>query len=329
MKAVICTKYGPPEVLQLQEVAKPVPKDNEVLIKIHTTTVTSGDCRIRSFTVPPAFWFAGRLALGITKPRNAILGSSLVGDVEAVGSAVTKFKIGDVVIAVAGQHNLGAYAEYICMSENSVILCKPETVSDAEAAAMPFGGMTAMYFLQEGQIQPGQQVLINGASGAVGTFAVQFAKHFGAEVTGVCSGANIELVKSLGADRVIDYTKEDFTQNGQTYDIIFDTVGNTNLSQCRNAIKENGVYLHAVMVMAGIKSWWYKRTTGIKVVGGTFSDNAEYRLSLLRPLLELVEQGKIKPVIDRTYPLEEIVEAHRYVDTGRKKGNVVITVVDN
>lgn len=320
MKAVVCAKYGPPEVLQILEVEKPAPQDNEILIKIHATTVTSGDCRMRSFNVPPMFWLPGRLALGITGPRNKIPGMEMSGEVEAVGKDVTRFKVGDQVFGSTFNEKFAAYAEYKCMPEDGLVEIKPAEMTYEEAAAVAFGGITALHFLKKGHIQPGQNVLINGASGAVGTYAVQLAKYFGADVTAVCSTANIELVKSLGADRVIDYTQEDFAR--ETYDIILDAVGTTTFAQCKNALKPEGYYLHTVMVLPEIKAAWYGIRTGKNVIGGT----AYGTLEELAFLKELLEAGKIKPIIDRCYPLEQIAEAHRYVDSGRKKGNVVITV---
>jgi NADPH:quinone reductase-like Zn-dependent oxidoreductase len=322
MKAIICIKYGPPEVLQLREIEKPVPKDNEVLIKIYATTVSVADIRIRGFRVPLSFWLLARIALGLRKPKKAILGSELAGEIEFVGKDVKLFKKGDQVFAYLG-HNVGAYAEYICMPENGCLTIKPSNVTFEEAAAIPFGGNTALYFLRKGNIQRGQKVLIYGASGAVGTSAVQLAKYFGVEVTGVCSTTNLELVKSLGADKVIDYTKEDFTKNGETYDVIFDTVGKSSFSGCINSLNKEGTYLHAVVTPAlGVRMRWASMICSKKLIGGTATPKTE-NLVFLR---ELVEAGKIKPVIDRRYPLEQIVEAHRYVDKGHKKGNVVITV---
>ncbi|MCX5995572.1 MAG: NAD(P)-dependent alcohol dehydrogenase [Chloroflexi bacterium] len=325
MKAIVCTKYGPPDVLELKEVETPVPKDNEARIKICATTVTSGDSRMRSFTVPLSFWLLARIALGLRKPKKAILGSELAGEIELVGKDVKLFKKGDQVFAYPGHHS-GAYAEYICLPEDWAMAIKPANVTYEEAAAIPFGGNTALYFLRKGNIQRGQKVLIYGASGSVGTFAVQLAKYLGAEVTGVCSTTNLELVKSLGADMVIDYTKEDFTKNGETYDVIFDTVGKSSLSGCIRSLKKEGTYLHTVVTPAlGVRMRWTSMTSSKKLIGGTATPKTENLIYLK----ELVEAGKIKPVIDRRYPLEQIVEAHRYVDKGHKKGNVVITVEHN
>ena len=325
MKAIVCTKYGPPEVLELKEVEKPVPKHNEVRIKTYATTVTSGDSRMRSFTVPLSFWLLARIALGIRKPRKAILGAELAGEIESVGKDVKLFKKGDQVFAYPGHHS-GAYAEYICLPEDWAVAIKPANVTYEEAAAIPFGGNTALHFLRKGNIQGGQKVLIYGASGSVGTFAVQLAKYLGAEVTGVCSTTNLELVKSLGADTVIDYTKDDFTKNGETYDVIFDTVGKSSFSGCMRSLKKEGIYLQTVAAPAlSARMRWTSMTSRKKLIGGTAIPKAE-NLIYLR---ELVEAGKMKPVIDRSYPLEQIVEAHRYVDKGHKKGNVVITLKHN
>jgi NADPH:quinone reductase-like Zn-dependent oxidoreductase len=323
MKAVVCTKYGPPEVLKVREVIKPVPKDNEILIKVYATSVTSGDTRIRSFRVPLSFWLPARIALGFRSPKINILGAELTGEVESVGKDVKKFKTGDQVFAYPGHHG-GGYAEYTCMGEDSAIAIKPANLTYEEAAAVPFGGNTALYFLKQANIKSGQKVLIYGASGSVGTYAVQIAKYFGAEVTGVCSTSNIELVKSIGADKVIDYTKDDFSKNGEIYDVIFDTVGKSSISDCMGSLQKEGYYLQAVATpVTSLKMRWATIRNSQKLLGGTAVPKAENLIFLK----ELAEMGNIKPVIDRTYPIEQIVDAHRYVDKGHKKGNVVINQI--
>ncbi len=309
VKAIVCTGYGAPEVLQFQEVEKPTPKDNEVLIKVLATTVHRGDVTMRSLKIPGPAWqrLMARLVLGIRKPKNAILGMELAGEIEAVGKDVKAYKEGDAVFASTVWSGFGAYAEYKCLPESLPVLAiKPANLSFEEAAAVPGGGITALRVLRKGNIQRGQQVLIYGASGSVGTFSVQLAKHFGAEVTGVCSTTNLEWVKALGADQVIDYTKEDFTQGGKEYDVVFDAVDKLAPAHGKKALKEAGTYLN------------------VRVDSGEASDVPEATdLIFLR---ELVEAGELKPVIDRKYPWEQIVEAHRYVDKGHKKGNVVIAV---
>lgn len=321
MKAILATSYGPPEVLKLGQVEKPTPKDNEILVKIITTTVNAGDSRMRAFNVPTSYWIPARIALGLRKPKQPILGMEIAGEVAAVGKNVTRFNVGDAVFASIIEHGFGGYAEYMTLPEDGLLAKKAADVTFEDVVTLPISARTALYFLRQANIQPGQEVLIYGASGAVGTFAVQLAKHFGAHVTGVCSTRNLDMVKSLGADQVIDYTREDFTQNGQTYDVIFDTVGKTPYSQTVNSIKEGGVLLHAV-TSPGIllRMRWTAMTSNKKMVGGGPPPNAED----LDTLQELMRQGVFKPVIDSCYPLEEMVQAHRLVDTGHKRGNVVI-----
>jgi NADPH:quinone reductase-like Zn-dependent oxidoreductase len=325
MKAITYTNYGPPDVLQIEEVAKPSPKDNEVLIKTRATTVTSGDWRVRSLNVPVGFGFISRLIFGVFKPRQPILGTELAGEIESVGKNVKKFKAGDQVFAFSGAA-MGCYAEYKCMPKNGAVSLKPANLSYGEAAAISFGGTTALDFFKRGKLQSGEKVLINGASGGVGTAAVQLAKHFGAEVTGVCSTTNLELVKSLGANHVIDYTKEDFTDNGMSYDIIVDTAGTAPFSRIKNSLKEGGRLL---LVLGGLPDMlqipWVLMTSNKKIIAGPANERAED----LQFLAKLAELGKFKPVIDRQYPFEQIAEAHSYVDTGRKKGNVVINLKQN
>ncbi len=319
MQAVVFTRYGSADVLRLQKIAKPVPKDDEVLIKIFATTVTSAECAMRKGEPK---W--GRIILGLRKPRARFRtsGTELAGEVEAVGSAVKRFSPGDQVFGFTG-FGLGAYAEYKCLPEQGSLALKPTNLAYAEAAASVDGASTALFFLRDkANIQPGQKVLINGASGSIGTYAVQLAKYFGAEVTGVCSTANVELVRSLGADTVIDYTKEDFTRSGQTYDIIFDTIGKSSFRRCKNALKPNGCYLPTTGLHNHLLMLWTALRGGKKVITGM---SVEKNAALVF-IKELIETGKLKPIIDRRYPLAQIAEAHRYVEKGHKKGNVVITV---
>lgn len=322
MKAIVCTQYGPPDVLTLKEVEKPVPKSNEILIKVHTTTVTSGDCRVRSLNVPAGFGLISRLALGVSKPRQPILGMELAGEICAVGNDVRKFKIGDHVIAFSGT-TTGCYAEYKCMPEDGRVALKPSNLTYEEAAALSFGGTTALDFFRRGELQSGERVLVNGASGGVGTAALQLAKYFGAETTAVCSAANAELAKSLGATRVIDYTKEDFSRNGESYDVIVDTVGTAPFSRCKGSLKEGGRLLLVLATLPQmLQAPWVSVTGNKKIIAGPVAERAED----VRFLAELAEAGRFKPVIDRSYPFEQIVKAHRYVETGRKRGNVVVAV---
>lgn len=316
MKAIVYTKYGPPEVLTLKELEKPVPKDSEVLVKIYATTVTVGDTRMRNFNVPRGQRLFARLYLGIRKPRSAILGMELAGQIEATGRNVKLFRKGDQIFASTFSVNFGAYTEYKCFPEKAILALKPTNMTYEEAAAVPIGGLTALSFLRRGNIQGihafgnnrlvTQKVLIYGASGSVGTFAVQLARYFGAEVTGVTSTANLELVKSLGAVKVIDYTQKNFTEKYEKYDIVFDAVGKTSPSRYKRFLKRNGRYLHILK----------------QHISAPKPDDLIF-------LKELIEAGKLKTVIDRSYSLEQVAEAHRYVDMGHKKGNVVITVRHN
>ena len=321
MKAVICTKYGPPEVLQLKIVKKPIPKDNEVLVKVHASTVTSGDCRLRSATYPPWFKLFALLIYGIRKPRKNIPGDELAGEIEAIGKDVKLFKKGDQVYGMSSEIGFGGTnCDYKCLPYNKTVALRPTNMSYEEAAAVPFGGVSAFHFLNKAGIQSGDKVLIYGASGSVGTFAVQIAKYFGAEVTGVCSTSNLNLVKSLGADKVIDYTKEDFTKNGQTYDAIFDAVIKTTFTHCKSSLRQKGKYITVDWPL--FQALWTSLIGSNRIIFGIAPTSSEILISLKK----LIEAGKVKAVIDRRYPLEQIAEAHSYVDKGHKKGNVVITV---
>ena len=321
MKAIVYTEFGPPEVLQFKEVEKPTPKDDEVLIRVHATTVATEDPAMRS---SPG-------VNGLREPKNPILGMYLAGEVEAVGKNVERFSIGDQVFGSTGMR-LGCHADYTCLPEDGALTIKPTNITYEEAAAIPNGALTALPYLRDnGKIQRGQKVLINGASGTVGTSAVQFAKYYGAEVTGVCSTTNLDLVKSLGADHVIDYTEEDFTQSGQTYDIIFDAVGKSSFLRCKDSLKGGGVYLTTVPSPEAIlqrlrTSVWGRKKVSFAATG---LRRASAKAKDLAFISELIEAGKIKAVIDRRYPLVQMAEAHRYVETGHKKGDVVITIVPN
>jgi len=323
MKAIICTKYGESEeVLKMVEVEKPMPKDNEVLIKNYATTVTIADCRVRGFDVPASFWLPARLALGLTKPRTSVLGGELSGVIENIGKNVTKFKVGDEVFAFMSQ-KMGAYAEYVCTGENDCIAVKPDNLNFEQSAALSFGGTTALHFLQKGKVTQGDKVLIYGASGSVGTYAVQLAKYFGAEVTGVCSAENLELVKNLGADKVIDYASSDWADFNEKFDVFFDTVGKCSEEKAISLIKPQGRYIHAVATpFTEIKIKRKLSKKNMSFIGGTFKATSEQMIYIK----QLAEEGFIKPVIDRQYKFDEIATAHKYVDTGRKKGNVVIKI---
>ena len=323
MKAVVCTKYGAPEVLQIQDVEKPVPKDNEVLVKVHATSVSAADYRVRSFDIPVSFWLPARLMVGLRKPRKSILGIELSGIIESIGKDVKLFKEGDQVFAASLQ-TFGAYAEYICLPEDGPIALKPNNVTYEEAAAIPIGARTAFHYIKTiGNVKPGQKVLIYGASGSVGTYAVQLAKYFGADVTGVCSTANLELIKSLGADKVIDYTKGNFTKGFKTYDIIFITVDKCPFRECINALNKKGVYLNVGRPIKSFQMIWTSLISSKKVVVGK---NSPETAEVLLKLKGLFEEEHLQIVIDREFSMNQIVEAHKYVDKGHKKGNVVITI---
>jgi NADPH:quinone reductase-like Zn-dependent oxidoreductase len=323
MQAIVYTRYGNPDVVALAEVPKPIPRDREVLIRIHATTVTTGDWRARSLSMPAGFRLFGRLFFGVLGPRKPILGTELAGVVEGVGSAVTRFKVGDEVFAFTGA-NYGAHAEYRAMAEDALIALKPANLSFAEAATLSFGGMNALGFLRDkAGIKSGDRVVIVGASGGVGTAAVQIAKHFGAEVTGVCGTANIDLVRSIGADKVIDYTRDDFAKSGELYDIVFDTTGTVTLARCENALKQGGrlVAIQGSLAQAlGMEH--FSKASGKKVVAGVVT----MKVDDMQLLARLAAVGELKPVIDRSYPLASAAEAHAYVDTGRKRGSVVLNV---
>ncbi len=328
MKAIVYTEYGSPEVLHLADVAKPAPKDNEVLIRVRATAVTFGDLMARNykaisprtFNMPAILWLLAKVSFGLQKPKRAILGSELAGEVEAIGAAVTRFKPGDQVFGYRGE-NMGAYAEYICMPEDGVVALKPANLTYEEAAAIPYGSIMALNLLKKANLQPGQKVLINGASGGIGSAAVQLAKHFGAEVTGVCGTPRLDFVKALGADHVIDYTREDFTQNGETYDLIFDILGKSSFSRCKHSLTPNGRLLYASFKMKQLlQMLWTSGSNGQKVICAIAPGS---RADLLT-IKELVEAGKIKAIIDKCYPLEQTAQAHRYMESGHRQGNVVM-----
>ena len=330
MKAIVYTRYGPPEVLQLTEVEKPIPKDNEILIRVYATPVNYGDIIARNFgnipahefNMPLPLWLPARISFGFRKPKNQILGSELAGEIEAIGKKVTRFRKGDQVFAYRGMQ-MGANAEYLCMPEDGMVAIKPANMNFEEASAVPYGGIMALSLLRKVNVQSGQKVLINGASGGIGSLAVQLVRYYGAEVTGVCSSPRLELLRSLGADKVIDYTKEDFTRNGERYDLIFDILGRSSFSHCKGSLTKNGRYLLASFKM---KQLFQMLKTSIldrqKVICGLASE----KLEDLVFLKELAEAGKIRTIIDKCYPLEQTAEAHRYVEGGYKKGHVIITM---
>lgn len=318
MKAIVYENYGPPEVVQVRDLPKPVPRPGEVLIRIHATSVTVGDYRTRSLELPPGFGPMGRLMFGLFRPKQPVLGMELAGVIEAVGDGVTLFKTGDEVFGTAG-FALGAHAEYRCLPQDAALALKPKNLGFLEAAALPFGGETALHFLRKANLQRGETILINGASGNVGTMMVQLARHFGAEVTGVCSAGNAELVRSVGADHIIDYAKTDFATTGQHYDVIADCVDNVPYARAKGALTANG---RLVQVVSSLGELFMASFRGGKVIGGGFKETAED----MRILADLAANGHLKPVIDRTFPLDQAVEAHRYVDTGRKRGSVMLEV---
>lgn len=326
MKAIVWTAYGQPEVLQLEEVEKPTPKANEVLIRIHATTVTAGDCEARNLKFPILFRLLMQMYVGLRKPKRiTILGQELAGEIEAIGKDVKLFKAGDQVFGTTGL-GFGAYAEYICLPEKSamgVLATKPANMTYAEAAAVPTGGLEALHFIRKGNIQRGEKVLIIGAGGSIGSFAVQLAKYFGAEVTGVDSSGKLNMLRTIGADHVIDYTQEDITKHAEIYDVIFDVMGKSSFSGSVRSLKQNGRYLLGnVGLLHLVRGQWTSIRSSKRVLIGAANQKNEDLLFLKA----LIETGKIKSVIDRRYPLEQIAEGHRYVDTGQKKGNVVITV---
>jgi NADPH:quinone reductase-like Zn-dependent oxidoreductase len=324
MKAIICTKWGPPEVLQFKNVEKPVPKDNEILIKIHAATVTAGDCELRSLKFSLGLKILARLGFGFRGPRKKILGQELSGEIESVGKDVKLFKKGDQIFAHAG-FGMGAYAEYACLSEKGLIAKKPSNMTYEEAATVPLGGLESQHHLRQVNIGKGQKILINGAGGSIGTYGVQLVKHFGAEVTAVDSTRKLDMLRKIGADHVIDYTKEDFTKRDETYDIIFDVVSKGPFTGHIRSLKDGGILLTAnAMQSRVVHEPGKSKENSKRIIGG----NVIYKPEHLVYLKELIEAGKLKSVIDRRYPLEKVAEAHRYVETGQKKGNVVITVIN-
>ncbi|GEM47233.1 NAD(P)-dependent alcohol dehydrogenase [Deinococcus cellulosilyticus] len=322
MKAVVREEYGPPDVLRLTDVPRPEPEDNEVLIKIHATTVTSADCRMRALKTPAGFGLIMRLVSGVNRPRQPVLGVEFAGEIEKVGKNVTRFRAGDRVFGMTGM-GMGCHAQYRCLPETGALAHIASNLTHEQAASLPFGGTTALDFFRRGKLKAGDRVLINGASGAVGVAAVQLAHHFGAEVTAVCSGANANLVRSLGAHRVIDYTRADFASTGETYDLIMDTVGTAPFARSKPALRKGGRLLLVLATLAQMLSGpWQGMTSGIKVIAGPTTERQED----VQLLAKLAQEGKLKPVIDRQYSLDQIAAAHHYADTGRKRGSVVVTV---
>ncbi len=330
MKAVMFAEYGTPDVLELKEVEKPAPKDNEVLVRVHATSVNFGDLMARNFkAVSPQefnmlflFWLMTKVTFGIRKPKITVLGSEFAGEIEAIGTDVKSFKPGDPVFGYSGQ-SMGAYAEYLCMPENGALAVKPDNMTYEQAATVSYGAIMALNLLKRAGLRPGQKVLINGASGGIGSAAVQIAKYLGAEVTGVCGTPRLAFVKSLGADMVIDYTKEDFTQNGETYDLIFDILGKSSFARCRESLTQNGRYLLASFKVKQLLQMLCTSISGSRKVICAIAPGGVEDLNAVK---ELIEAGKIKVLIDRCYPMDQAAEAHRYVERGAKKGNVVITV---
>lgn len=330
MKAIVCEKYGPPEVLQLKEVPKPAPKDDEVLIRVLATSVNFGDLMARNFkavsprkfNMPFLIWVISKISFGIQRPKITIQGSELAGEIESVGKEVKRFKKGDPVFGFSMQ-TFGTYAEYVCLPEMGTLAIKPANLTYEEAAVVPYGSIMALNLLKKVKIKPGQKVLVNGASGAIGSMAVQLAKHFGAEVTGVCSTPRLEFVKSLGADQVVDYTQEDFTHNGETYNLIFDILGKGSFSKFKRSLKPNGVLLFASFKMKQLMQMLLTYMAGSRKVICAFAPGSAEDLMTIKAL---IEAGKIKAIVDKSFPLEQIAEAHRYVEQGHKKGNIVITV---
>ena len=333
MKAITYTEYGPPEVLQLTQVEKPTPRENEILIKVHATSVDYGDLVVRKFGsisprefhMPLAFWFLGRMTFGFNRPKRRILGHEFAGEVEAVGEEVQLFHAGDQVFGHTGDQ-MGADAEYVCMPEDGLVTMKPANMTYEDAAVVPYGAMTALNLLRQANVQPGQKVLINGASGGIGSAAVQLAKHYGAEVTGVCGTPRMGFVRSLGADKVIDYTVEDFTQNGETYDLIFDVLGKSSFSRCKNSLTQNGRYFLVSFKARDLLDMLWTSIAGSKKV---ICALAVVKIEDLVELKDLIQAGVIKAVIDKRFPLDQTAEAHRYVEGGHKKGHIAITVAHN